>query len=222
MQPKSAATLWAGVILPSGFVARSLRSAMAMRLARRLARRQKPSRRDLALFDNTPWEASSTSASSSKSPQATHPQGLLTKKPLGIRRAQGQFVHSVNLWVTQIFGRRWTGLLTASAIILALGDAKQTGLSPSEALLLLPIKNLVSFQFMRNEQKAPQDLGPVRIADLTLGIRGIFSDGTRFIDGSKCFQYAFKTPAWSRPFCPRLNAFESPRAPPPMDPPTFC
>ena len=138
------------------------------------------------------------------------------------KTCSGHFVHSANFRITKICKRRWTGLMAASAMILALGDAKQTGLSPSQALLLLPIKNLVSFQFMRNEQKAPQDLGPIRIADLTLGIRAIFSDGSRFIDGSKCFQYTFRTPAWSKLFCPRLNAFESPRAPPPMDPPMFC
>ncbi len=113
-------------------------------------------------------------------------------------------------------------MLVASAVVLTLGDAKQTGLSPSPAFLLLPLKNLVSFQFNRSEQKAPQDLGPVRIADLTLSIRGIFSDGSRFIDGSQCFQYALTAPVWSKPFCPRLNAFESPRAPPLMDPPSFC
>ncbi|MCE0497201.1 MAG: hypothetical protein LV481_04560 [Methylacidiphilales bacterium] len=151
-----------------------------------------------------------------------HPQAVLIKKPLGIRRAKAHFVHLANLRVTKICRRKWTGLLAASAVILSLGDAQQTGLSPSQALLLLPLKNLVSFQFNRSEQKAPQDLGPIRIADLTLGIRGIFSDGSRFMDGAKCFQYAFQAPAWSKPFCLRLNAFESPRAPPPMDPPTFC
>jgi hypothetical protein len=111
--------------------------------------------------------------------------------------------------------------LVTGAVILALGDAKQTGL-PSSGAFLLPLKNLVSFQFNRSEQKAPQDLGPVRIADLTLGIRALFSDGSRFIDSSKCFQYTLQAPAWAKPFCPRLNSFESPRAPPLMDPPTFC
>jgi hypothetical protein len=122
---------------------------------------------------------------------------------------------------TKVCRRRWTGLLAVSAVILALGDAKQTGLSPSR-VFFLPIKNLVSFQFNRGEQKAPQDLGPIRIADLTPGIRSLFSDGSRFIDGSKCFQYALVLPVWSKPFCLRLNAFESPRAPPPLAPSSFC
>ncbi len=112
-------------------------------------------------------------------------------------------------------------MLVTGAVILALGDAKQTGLSSSGAFLL-PLKNLVSFQFKRSEQKAPQDLGPARIADLTTGIRSLFTDGSRFVDTSKCFQYTLIAPDWSKPFCLRHNSFESPRAPPLMDPPTSC
>ncbi|HUB66120.1 MAG TPA: hypothetical protein VL981_01390 [Candidatus Methylacidiphilales bacterium] len=102
----------------------------------------------------------------------------------------------------------------ASAVVLTLSDAKQTGLSSSGALLLLPIKNLISFHFNRSEQKAPHDLGPIRITDPTTGIRSLFTDGSRFIDGAQCFQYVLGSPAWAKPFCLRLNSFESPRAPP--------
>ena len=111
----------------------------------------------------------------------------------------------------------------ALAVIITLGDAKRISLSPSFALRLLPLSNLAAFQIKRGEQKAPQDLGPVRFSYDALSIRSLFSSGSRFINGSKGFQYVLVPVAcWPNPFCLRLNSCESPRAPPLMDPPSFC
>jgi len=131
-------------------------------------------------------------------------------------------VHLDNLKATKKSKRRWTGWVVAGAVIIALGNAQQISLSPS-LVLLLPIKNLASFQIKRGEQKAPQDWVPIRFSNDTLANRGLLSGGFRFIDGSKEFQYALKPFAsWPSPFCLRLNSCESSRAPPFMDPPTFC
>jgi len=110
---------------------------------------------------------------------------------------------------------------TVTMMLVTLGDAKQIGLSPSMAILL-PIKSLV-VQMERGEQKAPQDLGPIRFTSDILSIRSLFPSGSPFIDGSKDFQYALISSAcWPSPFCLRLNSCESPRAPPRTAQILFC
>jgi hypothetical protein len=111
----------------------------------------------------------------------------------------------------------------AFTVTFTVCDAQQIGLSPSGDLLLTT-QRLVSFQIKRPVQKTPSDLGPLRISNGGLvGGRSQLSGSSRQLDDSKGIQYSLMAPVcWAKPFFLRLNSCESPRAPPPMDPPTFC
>jgi len=131
-------------------------------------------------------------------------------------------VHLAIPRVTKIGRRRWTGLVVALSVTLTVCDAQQVGLSSSYRFLLLT-QDLASFQTKRAEQKAPQAMSPWQIFNESSANRGQTAGGTRYLDGIQTFQYALAPLASERnPFCLRLNSCESPRAPPPMDPPTFC
>ena len=157
--------------------------------------------------------------------QCCHPNGTRaspSKLLLGIRHAEGQFVHLANPRVTRSYRRRWTGLVVALSVTLTVCDAQQVGLSPSYRFLLIS-PDLAAFQNKRPEQKAPQAMGTWRIFNQTLSSRGPASGASRYLDGTKAFQYALAPlTCLSSPFCLRVNSCESPRAPPRMDPPTFC
>lgn len=145
----------------------------------------------------------------------------LSKKTLGIRRAEGQFVHWDHLKLTgSTHGRRWTGLVVALTVTFTVCDAQQIVLSASRAMPSLD--GLSFFQTKLPEQKAPQALGPIPIFNETMAIRGT-SGSSRHLRNPRDFQYAFAPLALrSASFCLRLNSFESPRAPPFMDPPISC
>ena len=141
---------------------------------------------------------------------------------LGIRHAEGLFVHLANPRVTKSCRRRWTGLVVALSVSLTVCDAQQVGLSPSYRFLLIT-QNLASFQIQRTEQKAPQAMGCWRVFTETLSSRGQNFGLSRDLDGLTAFQYVLAPLVRPRsPFCLRVNSCESPRAPPRMDPPTFC
>jgi hypothetical protein len=144
------------------------------------------------------------------------------QKPLGIRRAKALSVHLANPRVTKDRRRRWTGLAVALTVILAVCDAQQIGLSPSDGFLL-PIQNLASLRMMRPEQKAPPILAPLRVSNQAFASRKQASGAPRNFDGSKCFRYALISPGcYLNTLCPQPNSGESTRGPPRMDPPTFC
>jgi hypothetical protein len=110
----------------------------------------------------------------------------------------------------------------ALTVTFTVCDAQQIGLSPSMESLLIT-GNRLAFQIKRPDQKAPQDLGPTRLVNEAYASRGQISGGSRHLDGAQAFQYMLAAPiSWASPFCQRLNSCESPRAPPLMDPPTFC
>jgi len=75
----------------------------------------------------------------------------------------------------------------------------------------------------RAEQKAPHDLSAWRAFDESLSSRNQISGTSRYLKDTEIFQYALAPMASSSaPFSLRINSCESPRAPPRMDPPTFC
>jgi len=161
------------------------------------------------------WCAS-TCARCSSTVQVSSTGGELLEKPLGIRRAEGLFVHLAHLRVTSGNRRRWTGLVVALTVTFTACDAQQIGLSSSCGLLSL--NRLPFFQTKRPEQKAPQALSPVQILNEALAIRGPFPS-SRQLKITKKFQYILAPlTCWSAAFCLRLNSCESPRAPPLMDP----
>jgi hypothetical protein len=113
-------------------------------------------------------------------------------------------------------------LAVALTVTFTVCDAQQIGLSPSGDLLLMTLRP-VSFQTNRPVQKTPSDLGPLRLSNEGLASRSQFAGSSRNPNDSKGFQYSLVVPiCWAKPFFLRLNSCESPRAPPPMDPPTFC
>jgi hypothetical protein len=82
---------------------------------------------------------------------------------------------------------------------------------------------VASFQIKLPEQKAPLALGPLRLTYEAFASRGQGNGGTSHLDGSEGYGSGLASlPDWSNPFCQRLNSFESPRAPPLMDPPILC
>jgi len=110
----------------------------------------------------------------------------------------------------------------ALSVTLTVCDAQQVGLSTSYRFLLTT-QAVASFQSKRAEQKAPQAMSPWLIFNETQSSRGQASSGSRYLDGTKAFQYVLAPfTSHTSPFCLRLNSCESPRAPPRMDPPTFC
>jgi hypothetical protein len=124
--------------------------------------------------------------------------------------------------VTKDRRRTWTGLAVALTVTFTVCDAQQIHLSPSEGFLL-PIKNLVSLQMMRTEQKAPPILAPFRISNQIFASRKPAPGTPRHFDDSKCFRYALILPdCWLNPLCSQPNSGESTRGPPRMDPPIFC
>jgi len=132
-------------------------------------------------------------------------------------------VHLANHRVTKNCRRRWTGLVVALSVTLTVCNAQQVGLSPSYRFLFMN-QDLASFQMKRTEQKAPQAMGPWVAYSETASSRGPATGFSRYLHGNEAFQYALHPLAGCPDsyFCLRLNSCESPRAPPPMDPPTFC
>ena len=106
---------------------------------------------------------------------------------LGIRHAEGQFVHLANPRLTKISRRRWTGLVAALSVTLTVCDAQQVGLSPSYRFLLFT-QNLASFQIQPTEQKAPQALDVWRAYSETLTTRSQASSVPRDLDGTPSFE----------------------------------
>ena len=141
---------------------------------------------------------------------------------LGIRHAKGVSVHLAHPRVSKSCRRRWTGLVVALSVTLTVCDAQQVGLSPSYSFLLIS-QDLTPFQMKRTEQKAPQDLSAWQAFDPSVSSRPQVSGAARYLNNTKAFQYALAPVACLRdPFSLRINSCESPRAPPPMDPPTSC
>ena len=132
-------------------------------------------------------------------------------------------MHLADPRVTKSRRRRWTGLVVALSVTLTVCDAQQVGLSPSYRFLFMN-QDLASFQMKRTEQKAPQAMGPWVAYIEAAASRGPATGFSRYLHRNEAFQYALSPlSGTSDPyFCLRLNSCESPRAPPPMDPPTFC
>jgi len=132
----------------------------------------------------------------------------------------GSSVHLDNHTVTTSRTRRWTGFVVALTVTFTVCDAQQFGLSASSTIA--PFKLELTFETKRPEQKAPEIIGPMGIVNQAFAIRGP-AGSWRSAEGLNSIQYALISPGHSPgPFCLRLNSCESPRAPPPMDPPTFC
>lgn len=113
-------------------------------------------------------------------------------------------------------------MVVALTVTFTVSDAQQIGLSSSyDALLSNP--TLAAFQMKRPEQKAPPAFSPWQATMEPQYNRKQLSGTPRSIHDSNYFQYALVLPThWQSTLCVRLNSCESPRAPPPMDPPTFC
>ena len=155
--------------------------------------------------------------------QASRPTKTAASKLfLGIRHAQGQFVQLANPRVTKSSRRRWTGLVVALSVTFTVCDAQQVGFSPSYRFLSIT-QDLAFFQMKRTDQKSPQAMEPWRVINQLSSNRALAVGGSRHFESLKPCRYALLIPtSETTPFCLRLNSCESPRAPPPMDPPTFC
>ena len=110
--------------------------------------------------------------------------------------------------------------MVASAVIFGLGDSRIIGLSPSSGAFF---SHIALVQTKRSEQNAPRDLGPTRLLTNALGVRPAASSGARLFEGPGRFSlYRLPYDNSGNEFCLRLDLFESPRAPPLMDPPLSC
>jgi hypothetical protein len=131
-------------------------------------------------------------------------------------------VHLANPRVTKERMRRWTGFAVALTVTIAVCDAQQIGLSPSDGSLL-SLKTLTSLRMVRPEQKAPPVIAPLRFSNQAFASRKQAAGTFRYFDGSKCFRYALISPgAWSNALCSQVNSDKRTRDPPRMDPPFFC
>jgi hypothetical protein len=107
----------------------------------------------------------------------------------------------------------------ALTVSFTVGDARHVTLS--RFFDSSPLTFLASFQMKRTEQKAPNDLNLVRFSEDRMS-RPATSAGSRAPVALRQFQYALSPlPRLSNHLCCELNACESPRAPPLMDPPQF-
>jgi hypothetical protein len=113
-------------------------------------------------------------------------------------------------------------LVVALTVSFTVSDAQAIGLfrscSLDDALSSLPC--FASLQMERSEQKAPYDLAFTRAAvDLRIA-RALLTGTTSFPDNRSGFSYRRGGDVLnSKAFCCQVNACESPRAPPLMDPP---
>jgi hypothetical protein len=115
----------------------------------------------------------------------------------------------MRIFNTPTLGRRWTGWMIASVVVLGLGESKLIGLVTSEGL---PSGIHVAFQTNRAEQKAPRDLtNSTQVSTL----RETLVNGPRAADAVQHPRpQPMRMPAWSHLLCLPFHSHESPRAPP--------